>query len=71
MREQACHFIISWPEILDYIGSRGDMEEWASVPIGSLWDGMKPLVSLMTTERTSRRQEQEFTMVLEKVCFAN
>jgi hypothetical protein len=27
--------VIDWPEILDYVGSRREMEEWTSVLIGS------------------------------------
>jgi hypothetical protein len=48
--------IISWLEILDYIGSMREMEESTSFPIGLPWDRMKPLGSHMTTERTNRRQ---------------
>jgi hypothetical protein len=36
------------------------MEGWTSVPIGSPWDRMKPLDIHTATERTNRRQEQEF-----------
>jgi hypothetical protein len=42
------------------------MEEWTFVPIGSPWDRMKSLGSHMTTERTNRRQEQEFVMALRR-----
>jgi hypothetical protein len=53
--------MIGWLEISEYIciGSRREMEEWTSVPIGSAWDRMKPLGSHTTTERTNSRQEQE------------
>jgi hypothetical protein len=40
------------------------MKEWTSVPIGSPWDRMKQLGSHTTTERTNRRQEQEFRAAL-------
>jgi hypothetical protein len=43
-----------------------DVGEWTSFPVGSLWDRMKPLGSLMTTERTNRRQEQEFMSALRR-----
>jgi hypothetical protein len=46
------------------------MEEWESVPVGSPWDGMKPLGSHKTTERTNRRPEQEFMMALKRSSFA-
>jgi hypothetical protein len=52
--------VIGWPEISDYIGSRREIEEWAPVLIGLPWDRMKLLGSHMTTEQTSKRQEQEF-----------
>jgi hypothetical protein len=43
---------------------------WTSVPTGSPWDRMKPLESHTTTERTNRRQEQEFRMALKRGSFA-
>jgi hypothetical protein len=61
---------MGWPEISDYIGSRREMEKWASVPIYSPWDSMKSLGSHMTTERTNRREEQEFRMALKRGGFA-
>jgi hypothetical protein len=42
------------------------MKEWISVPIGSPWDRMKPMGSHTITERTNRRQEQEFRMGLKE-----
>jgi hypothetical protein len=51
-------------EIVDCVGSRKEIEEWTSVPIGSPWERMKPLGLHTTTERTIRRQEREFRMVL-------
>jgi hypothetical protein len=59
VRWVACQ-VFSWPEISDYIKSRREMEEWTSVPIGSLGDRMKLLASHMTTKRTNRRQAYEF-----------
>jgi hypothetical protein len=53
-----------WPEILGYIGSRREMEEWTSVLIGLPWDRMNPLCCHTTTEGTNRRQEQELRMTL-------
>jgi hypothetical protein len=47
------------------------MEEWTSVPFGSLWDRKKPLGSHTTTERTNRRQEQELRMALKRGGFAD
>jgi hypothetical protein len=58
--KQMAIWVIGWPEISDYIGSRRESEEWNSIPIGSSWDRMKPLGSHTTTDRTNRRQEQEF-----------
>jgi hypothetical protein len=46
------------------------MEEWTSVPSGSPWDRKKPQSTHMTTERTNRRQEQEFRMALKRGGFA-
>jgi hypothetical protein len=54
--------VIGWPETSDYIGSRREIKEWISVSIGSPLDRMKLLGSHTTTERTSRKQEQEFRM---------
>jgi hypothetical protein len=58
--------VVGWPEISDYIGSRKEMEELTSGPIGSLWDRMKPLGSHRTTERTNRRKEQESMIALKR-----
>jgi hypothetical protein len=44
---QAARSAIGWAEISDYVGSRREMEKRTSVPIGSTWDGMKPLGSLL------------------------
>jgi hypothetical protein len=43
------------------------MEEWASAPTDLPWNRMKPLGYHATTERTNRRQEQEFRMALNRV----
>jgi hypothetical protein len=51
-------------EISIYVGSKRKNEERASVKIGPSWERMKWLDSQMTTERTNRRQEQEFRMAL-------
>jgi hypothetical protein len=57
--------------MLDYIGSRREMEEWTSVPFGSPWNTTKLQGSHMTTEQTNRRQEQEFRLVLKRGGFAD
>jgi D-alanyl-D-alanine dipeptidase len=62
--------VIGWPEISGYVGSRREMEEWTSVPIGSPWDRMKPLGSHTTSEQTNRRQEQEFKKAMKGGGFA-
>jgi hypothetical protein len=62
--------IIGWPEISNYIGSRKEMEEWISIPIGWPWKRMKLLGSHTTTERPNRRQEQEFWLALKRGGFA-
>jgi hypothetical protein len=49
-RKQVVSLVIGWPEVLDYIGSRREMEEPTSVPLGLLRDRMKPLGFHMTTE---------------------
>jgi hypothetical protein len=46
------------------------MEEWTSFPIGSQWDKMEPFHSHTTTERTNRRQEEEFRMAKKRDGFA-
>jgi hypothetical protein len=57
--------------MLDYIGSRREMEKWTSVPFGSPRNTMKLLGCHMTSERTNRRQEEEFRMALKRDCFAD
>lgn len=42
------------------------MEDWISVPNALPWNKMKPLGYHATTERTNRRQEQEFWMALKR-----
>jgi hypothetical protein len=46
------------------------MEEWTSVPIGSPWGRKKPLDSHTATERTNRRQVEEFRMALKSGGFS-
>jgi hypothetical protein len=70
VRKQVVSQVIGWLENSDHVGSRREMEEWSSVPIGLLWDRMKLLGSHKTTEQTNRRQEQEFRMALKKGSFA-
>jgi hypothetical protein len=66
MRKQVAGQVIGWLEILDYIGSKREMEERNSVSTGLLWGRMKLLGSHMTTVRTNRRQQQEFRMALKR-----
>jgi hypothetical protein len=47
-----------------------EIEEWASVSIGSPWERMKPMGSHTIAELTIRRQKREFRMVLETGGFA-
>jgi hypothetical protein len=61
--------VIGWLEILGYIGSWREIEKRTSVPNGSPWERMKLLGSHMTTERTNRRQEQEYMMTLKRGSF--
>jgi hypothetical protein len=51
-------------ESVGLLGIGKEMEEWASVGIGSPWNRMKPPGSHTTTDRTNRRQEQESRMAL-------
>jgi hypothetical protein len=53
--------------MLDYIGSRREMEEWTSDSLGSPWNTTKLLGSHVTTEQINRRQEQEFMMTMKWV----
>jgi hypothetical protein len=46
------------------------MEEWTCFPTGWSWKRMKSLGSHTTTERTNRRQEQDFRMALKRGGFA-
>jgi hypothetical protein len=62
--------IIGRPEISDYIASRMVMEKLALIPNASPRDGIKPLDSHTTTERTSRRQKQEFRILWKTDGFA-
>jgi hypothetical protein len=39
-----------WAENFGLCRKQGEMEEWASVPIGLPWDRMKQLGTHMTTE---------------------
>jgi hypothetical protein len=61
--------VISLLEILEYVGSRREMEEWTSVSIGLPWNRMKQLGFHTTTEQTSRRQEQEFMKTCKRSIF--
>jgi hypothetical protein len=43
--------VTDWPQIPDYKGSRREIEEWTSAPIGPLWARMKLLGSHMAKHR--------------------
>jgi hypothetical protein len=66
-RKQVASPVIGLPEISDYTRSRMEMEEEASVPIGSPWGRMKPLGSHPTTGRTNRRQGQSIRWLWTKL----